>query len=62
MYVIKSETYKIKLLDILSKFEKLHVTRKNGKDTCIKEKERINNILNDICTNIIKLMKNYSRK
>ena len=45
--MMKRQTYISKLSDILNleQFEKVTVTRKNGRGLCLKEEDRINSVL-----------------
>ena len=48
--VMKRQTYISKLNDILNleQFEKVTVTRKNGRDLCLKEEDRMNSVLQNL--------------
>ena len=50
MCVMKRQTYIFKLNDILNleQFEKVTFTRKNGRDLCLKEEDRINSALQNL--------------
>ena len=48
--VMKRQTYISKLNDTLNleQFEKVTFTRKNGRDLCLKEEDRINSVLQNL--------------
>ena len=50
IFLIKSKTYKNELMDILKlkQFKKMEKARKNAKEFCLKEEERINIFLEDL--------------
>ena len=51
--VMKKDTYILKLKDILDleQFEKVIMTRKNGREMCLKEEDRVNSLLHSLHAN-----------